>query len=134
VKQHSYNGLAGCVKQSRSRLTGTLVGLYHGEQSGLESDPNCIWVTVCEEHSTLVGHQTLVLAKSWMADPSGWCDDCRDAPTNCQIAAVAPAPPQDSGAAYIALTSPAKCGCGRMAYFVVNRDGKTLCLDCDGKV
>jgi len=78
MKTYEHNGLSGCVSQTRSRLTGTLVGLYHGEQSGIESDPDVPWVTVCEEHHTLVCHRTLELARSHQPDPCGWCQDCRD--------------------------------------------------------
>jgi hypothetical protein len=31
------------------------------------------------------------------------------------------------------LFEPRACGCGRMTYFVVNRDGKTRCVDCDAE-
>lgn len=31
------------------------------------------------------------------------------------------------------LEKPIVCACGRMTVFVVNRDGKTRCLDCDVK-
>lgn len=35
------------------------------------------------------------------------------------------------GVGRAAVWPPVECGCGRMAAFVVNRDGKTRCLDCD---
>ena len=79
IKEYSFNGLAGCVVQRRSRITGTLSGVYHGVQSGMENDPDIPWQTVCEDHSTLVGHSTLKLAMDHAADPSGWCEDCREA-------------------------------------------------------
>lgn len=78
AKQYAFKGLEGCVVQSRARTTGTLVGLYHGQQSGIEMDPETPWVTVCEEHGSCVCHETLALAKSWLADPAGWCEDCRE--------------------------------------------------------
>lgn len=37
----------------------------------------------------------------------------------------------EGGAAGIVLTQPAECACGRMTFFVVNRNGATRCLDCD---
>lgn len=77
VKQYGFNGLAGCVTQFRSRATGTLVGLYHGEQSGMECDPEYPYVTVCEEHHTLVCHATLADARR-CRDPRDFCDDCRE--------------------------------------------------------
>jgi len=37
------------------------------------------------------------------------------------------------GVARILLHEPRRCGCGAMAYFVINRDGKTRCIACDVK-
>lgn len=79
VKTYAYNGLEGCVVQRVARKTGTLVGVYHGLQSGIERDPETPWVTVCEAHGSCVCHGTLALAMSWLPDPTGWCDDCREA-------------------------------------------------------
>lgn len=79
TKVYEFNNLAGCVSQTKSRITGTLVGIYHGEQSGMESDPDCPWQTVCEEHSTLVGHSSLKLAREHAPDPTNWCEGCREA-------------------------------------------------------
>ena len=77
-KDYRFNGLAGCVTQRVSRDTGTLVGVYHAIQAGLEDDPEIPWVSVCELHNTLVGHGTLALAMAF-TNPRAWCDDCRDA-------------------------------------------------------
>lgn len=76
-KQYDFNGLAGCVVQKKSRVTGTLVGVYNSGQAGLEDDPSCSWATVCEEHNTLICHPSLKLALSHSADPEGWCQFCR---------------------------------------------------------
>jgi hypothetical protein len=35
------------------------------------------------------------------------------------------------GAVAIALAEAAECACGKMVMLVVNRDGKTRCVDCD---
>lgn len=77
MRQYSFKGLAGCVTQTKSRRTGTLVGIYHGLQSGLEADPECPWVTVCEAHGCLVSHGSLRLAKMSAPAPDDWCEDCR---------------------------------------------------------
>jgi hypothetical protein len=29
------------------------------------------------------------------------------------------------------LNEPRSCGCGRMTFFIVNRGGKSRCIDCD---
>lgn len=31
------------------------------------------------------------------------------------------------------LKEPRKCGCGRMTFFIVNRGGKSRCVDCDAE-
>jgi len=74
-KQYNHNGLSGCVKQFRSRATRTLVGIYHGEQAGLDSD--CQWLSVCEEHHTCVQQATLASALL-TRDPREFCDACRE--------------------------------------------------------
>lgn len=76
MKQYCFNDLLGCVVQRHARQNGKLIGVYHGEQSGMESDPDFPWVTVCEEHSTIATHPTLSLALSHASDPQGWCEQC----------------------------------------------------------
>jgi hypothetical protein len=77
-KIYDFDGYAGCVTLRRSRATGTLVGVYHAVQAGMEDDPETPWMAVCEEHSTLVGLHTLAAAMA-STDPREWCDDCRAA-------------------------------------------------------
>lgn len=77
VREYEANGLAGCVCRFRSRATGTLVGLYHGPQSGIENDSEWPWITVCEEHSTLVCRATLETARR-TRNPQDFYDDCRE--------------------------------------------------------
>lgn len=77
VKTYAFNNLAGCVTQKRSRETGDLCGLYHGQQSGMECDTATPWVTVCELHSTLVCHETLAHARTHLPSPTSWCEPCQ---------------------------------------------------------
>ncbi|MCA8448877.1 hypothetical protein [Burkholderia vietnamiensis] len=77
TQEHTYNGLAGCVVQRRSRTTGHLVGLYHAQQAGMDPASGA-WATVCEEHATICNHGTLALARSHLGDPTMWCEACRD--------------------------------------------------------
>ena len=77
VKEYGFNGLAGCVTQFKSRDTGTLVGVYHGEQSGIENDPDTPWVSVCEVHGTCICHPSLRGALRTRS-PREFCDDCND--------------------------------------------------------
>lgn len=80
-KQYNFNGLSGCVVQRVARKTGSIVGVYHGVQSGMENDPETPWVTVCEVHGNLVGHPSLRQAMGWAADPEMFCEDCRSKET-----------------------------------------------------
>ena len=77
ITAYSHNGLAGCVQQRIAQQTKSLVGVYHAEQAGMESDPSIPWATVCEKHGNLVCHPTLRLARYHAVDPKGWCEDCR---------------------------------------------------------
>lgn len=71
-------GYAGLIDYRKSRQDGVHVGLYRAEEAGLDIDGGP-YATICEEHSTLVNHDTLKLAKSHLPYPSGWCDSCREA-------------------------------------------------------
>ncbi len=78
MKYYHHNDLAGCVQQRIARITGTRVGVYHAEQSGLDNDPEYPWITVCEEHDVLCSHPTLKIAKDHAVDPTGWCHLCQE--------------------------------------------------------
>lgn len=77
-RKHGVHGNAGCIQMRRARSTGTMVGVYDSLQAGMETDPSAAWMTVCEEHSSCVGHRTRKLALSHAAEPEGWCEDCRE--------------------------------------------------------
>jgi len=79
--RYAFNGLAGCVAQSKSRATGTLVGLYYGPDAGIDGDPSRPWITSCEDHGTTATHASQTLARASMPDPKNWCDACRDEET-----------------------------------------------------
>lgn len=72
---HNLNGIPGLVQLRKSRQTGTMVGIYDGELQGLDTESGR-WSTVCEEHGTVIAHQTLALAKTWAPVPDEWCEDC----------------------------------------------------------
>lgn len=74
-RRYHAQGLAGCVQQHRCRQNGRVVGVYNAEQAMLDSDAGP-WVTVCEDHGTVVNHHTLELALKHAPDPMGWCEDC----------------------------------------------------------
>lgn len=66
---------AGCRQLRRARSTGTLVGVYDGEEAGLDTDGGR-WSTVCEDHGTIIAHDTLTLARYHSSAPEGWCEEC----------------------------------------------------------
>lgn len=67
---------AGLIERRKCRLTGLEVALYNGLESGIDSDEEHPWVTVCEAHGNLVNHPSLRLARSHMAMPE-WCEECQ---------------------------------------------------------
>lgn len=75
-KHYSFAGFAGCVVIKASPVTGSMVGVYSSEQSGMESDPEYPWSTVCEVHNSCVCHHTLKLAFLAVRDSSDWCEAC----------------------------------------------------------
>ncbi len=79
MRAYDFNGLTGCVVQRRSRRTGTLVGLYVAKQAGIDTEPALPWATVCEDHSAIVCHPSLKLARESLPEPAGWCEECREA-------------------------------------------------------
>lgn len=88
MKEYFAKGLAGCVTQRRSRITGHLVGLYHADQADLDSSGGP-WATICEEHGHVVNHPTLAHARSHLGDPTGWCEVCNgsEPPPDRQVCA-----------------------------------------------
>lgn len=77
VKTYKLDGISGFVSKSVARSTGVTVSLFHGDQSGLETDPEIPWMTVCEQHASCMGHKALRDARAWMAHPQVWCEGCR---------------------------------------------------------
>lgn len=84
-KRYAVAGLAGCVQQRTARESGTTISVYHAAQAGLDDDDGCKWYTVCETHSTLVGHPTLALARDWSSKPTTWCDECGEKESATQV-------------------------------------------------
>ena len=75
MKQYDKNGLAGCVQQTRTRYTGILVSLYNTAQADMDEGAGP-WVTVCEKHSRILGHESLAVAKDFASCPQDWCETC----------------------------------------------------------
>lgn len=78
MKSYSAEGFAGCVVIRTTRQTGHDVGVYYGPQAHFATSPDTPWVTLCEDHGTIIEHQTLKLAMFHASDPKGWCEYCRE--------------------------------------------------------
>jgi hypothetical protein len=81
AREYSFNDLAGCVTQRRSRETGLSAGLYPAQQAGLDAGAGQ-WATVCEPHGCIRNHATLARARHHLADLNGWCEACANAAAN----------------------------------------------------
>lgn len=68
----------GIVYASRARSSGTIVGLYDVRKTDQFDPDGGRWVTICENHSTIVNHLTRKLAEAFMASPEAWCEDCQE--------------------------------------------------------
>jgi hypothetical protein len=77
-KQYSLHGLAGLVQQSKSRVTGTTISIYHSEQAGYDSSEGMVWSLVCEEHGEILGSHSLAHAKYHAGSPISWCESCQN--------------------------------------------------------
>ena len=68
---------AGLVFTRRSHETALLVSVYRNHEAGLDDSGGAYpYSTVCEAHGQIVAHQTLRLARSHAANPTGWCEVC----------------------------------------------------------
>jgi hypothetical protein len=64
----------------RNRKTGSIIALLDAAHpdSMFRSDEGGRWVTFCETHGLFVQHDTFKLARDWMAEPTCWCQECRN--------------------------------------------------------
>lgn len=71
--------IAGCTEARKARSTGATVLILDtrngGEWAGAEVDGR--WISLCNDHSFLLHHQTLADARSWAAAPEDWCEGCQ---------------------------------------------------------
>ncbi len=72
-------GEAGLIQRRKSRVTRTTVAVYGAAAQGIETDPECKYAVVCEDHGTCVCVKTLSQARDTAPDPTNFCDDCRAA-------------------------------------------------------
>jgi hypothetical protein len=55
---------AGLRSWTKARQTGTTVGVYDGEEAGMDTTGGR-WQTVCEEHGNVCSHLTLKRISAW---------------------------------------------------------------------
>lgn len=67
------------TRTARSRQSGTMITVVHGEDEGLDTETEGPWYAICEAHGFISSHRTLSEARSWSASPFDWCQDCQDA-------------------------------------------------------
>lgn len=67
--------LAGCVRYSKSRYTGTVVAIYKAREAGFDPAGG-EWVAVCETHGTISNHLTRRNAEYMAPYPDNWCETC----------------------------------------------------------
>ena len=71
----NWENAVGLVESKVRRATGSRVSVYETEAAGLDPDAGP-YVTVCEDHGTILGHRNLTVARHHAVRPDGWCDQC----------------------------------------------------------
>lgn len=88
---------AGERARTRNRRTGTLVVTVDAPAQGVDAGGDSLpdgtfrpwrWATICDDHGTICGHQTLALALGHMRSPDGWCEACGALRDRHRIAAM----------------------------------------------
>lgn len=69
---------AGLRSWRRAKATGTHVGVYNGDEAGLDTDGGeAPWSTICDEHGGIASHFTLADAEHHAGKPEQWCPVCQ---------------------------------------------------------
>lgn len=70
---------AGYRQAHFARSTGTMVVVLNGAEADLDTgDGTMPWSTLCDDHSEVVCHPTLQLARWHASFPESWCHGCRE--------------------------------------------------------
>jgi hypothetical protein len=70
---------AGERARTRNRRTGTTSVLVDAAEQLLDEAAGR-WATICDEHATIVNHETQRLARMWLHHSEDWCEDCMALP------------------------------------------------------
>jgi hypothetical protein len=74
--------IAGYKQCQTAGSTGALIVLLDAKNGGdwlADPEDGGRWVTYCDDHSYLLQHETIHQARSWMAWPQEWCEECQAA-------------------------------------------------------
>jgi hypothetical protein len=82
---------AGALESRINRRTGTTVTLYRAHDAELDEDAGP-YATVCEQHGAVVHHRSRSVARSWLAAPDEWCEQCAE--LHDALASWSPVPDQ----------------------------------------
>ena len=67
------------ISTKKNRSTGNMITVWDNRTSDLTDDGSDEpWYSICDEHSTLVSHETRSLATLHSVWPKGWCECCRN--------------------------------------------------------
>lgn len=67
---------AGYRQAHIARDSGSMIVVLDGEAARMDTFSGR-WQTVCDDHGTVISHETLALARAHAADSMSWCDACR---------------------------------------------------------
>jgi len=69
--------LPGVLKVTKARSTKVLVLVVDGDAFGVDTDGGLMpFSTLCDDHGSIVFHETKTLAYSWASAPEYWCLPC----------------------------------------------------------
>lgn len=68
---------AGALVSRKCRETGTVVTIYDA-RSGMFSEAEGLYATVCEPHGGIVVHESKKAALTFLSHPTEWCPDCQE--------------------------------------------------------
>lgn len=64
------------IKSNRNRITGTILSVYDNRDGSFTEDSDSKWITVCEDHGSILYSDSRALAVAACTVPD-WCEDCQ---------------------------------------------------------
>ncbi len=75
---YNFDEQPGCVVRAKNRISGSIIGLYHVKQAGLDESQGS-WAAKCETHGITKYCTASLNAKMSLSDPTEWCAQCEKA-------------------------------------------------------